>query len=316
MRTKSRMISVASVLAAALLAGCSNYQPYGQPGYYGFGQPAPIYNPPAGSFAVPGTMQGPATPVAPSGGGPFVPPNDPQARFPGSDGTFDPATDVGSSPDDNLVPEYDDPGDFGSSNGGGFGGSPNFEDDSRLDDFNDGPPATDDFGTDFNDDFGDDDFGSDAFGDDDFGDSTSNYPLPYDDRGGVQLDGIESVDADAFEQPLHLQPTTAPAHLQETSVRTERPNPYDYDRVRLSWIRGTIDHDEQTDTWNVIYSVRPEPRDEFGGSLTVTGRPELFRALESGDVVLAEGTVDRTTVDPLGKPVYRVDHLVALQPAE
>lgn len=330
MRTKSRTISVASTLVAAMAAtvaiGCSSSPNYGNPGYYGYGQP--VYTAPGGSYVQPGTV----TPVAPSGGQ-FVPPNDPSATnigF-GDAPTFDPATDVTPQPDDNLVPEYRDPGNLDSA-GGGFDDepTPRFEDDAGFDDFGNG--GFDDKGFD---DKGFDDGGFDDGGFDDgaFDETSSRLPLPYDDPAAAQLHGMEtareanntSYEAADFEQPISLQPTSAPvrervrlapagrAQLEETSIRTPAPNPYDHD-PGFQWIRGVADHDEATDSWSVMYSLRPDADDEFGGSLTIVGDDESLAALESGMVVAARGTIARSTKDAFGKPVYRIESISQLVP--
>ncbi len=126
--------------------------------------------------------------------------------------------------------------------------------------------------------------------------------------------------SDEFVPPIEIastgkDPAAQSSAIQLTSAvdQMAEPNPYDYDRAQFTWLRGVVDFDEIAGEWSIIYSLRPEADDEFGGSLTLA-RSQLLSGLQNGDVVLVEGRVDRQTQDHLGKPSYLARHLARLKP--
>ena len=53
--------------------------------------------------------------------------------------------------------------------------------------------------------------------------------------------------------------------------------------------------------------------DRVGGSIVIEGAGQL-ETLQNNDVVLVEGEVDARRLDAFGKPMFRVDRLVRLEP--
>ena len=126
----------------------------------------------------------------------------------------------------------------------------------------------------------------------------------------------EGTNTDKFVAPPI--PPVAAADTDSTSpespvVRGQAPNPYKYDSENYRWLRGVVDYDEKSQTWNIIYDVDPDPNDEFGGSIVLSGA-DRFGKIKNGDVVLVNGGIDRKNLDELGKPQFRGEKLEKLVP--
>jgi hypothetical protein len=139
----------------------------------------------------------------------------------------------------------------------------------------------------------------------------------------IKLTGSNKADEPGepgrFQQPKSatpIAPAAAPAKGGSSTTidppgapmsnATGAPNPYAYDRERYTWLRGKVDYDEGTRSWQIIYSLNGN--DKFGGSLTLADDPKL-KKLQNDDVVLVEGKVDESRKGDRGKPVYKIDNL-------
>jgi hypothetical protein len=129
----------------------------------------------------------------------------------------------------------------------------------------------------------------------------------------TQRSSTTTAGSDPFDAPVPTKAVGAPRMFSVTEANYVQPNPYDFDRKNYRWLRGVVDYDEEDRTWNIIYSMNPEPKDEFGGSITLVN-DNRFQVLKTGDVVYLEGRVDSKATDHTGKPRYRVDHLAPLVP--
>lgn len=286
-------ISLGILLVSA--TGCFSYNPYGYG--YGYGNqgyavppggmaPSPVY--PQGATlmpptAVPGTATQAYNPPPADVGSydgqlPKWQPSPQSAAPQGSGDAF------GDSNGNNPVPDYRSPGDANSEPTGG-----------------------------------------DAFGDE----ATSS---PFGEQSGVELQGIETQAQNggvtlgepvaAYSDELAQGDGSFAEPVPYTAVSTTRtlatnngnsPNPYDYDRKNYDWLRGVVDFDERSRTWNLIYDLTPEADDEFGGSITLVDDPQL-NVLRNEDVILVEGQIDETQRDELGKPKYRFEQFSRLVP--
>ena len=117
---------------------------------------------------------------------------------------------------------------------------------------------------------------------------------------------FEEPDAESFQEPFRPASNTV-------STPTARPNPYDYDRENYTWLRGVVDYDTTHQTWHIIYNLRPDKDDRYGGSSTLSDSPQLS-SLQPNDIVLVEGRFDANSRDNIGKPTYRIDHVARLVP--
>lgn len=142
------------------------------------------------------------------------------------------------------------------------------------------------------------------------------------DASGSRFDDVSSIepngpaaDSEQFTSPITLQTAAQTRVLSEQAGSPEgaRPNPYGYDQRNYRWLRGVVDYEKEDGSWNIIYSLRPDPQDEFGGSLRLVGNEQLA-GLSNDDVVLVEGHIDPDQADSFGKPQYRVEHLARLVP--
>jgi hypothetical protein len=121
----------------------------------------------------------------------------------------------------------------------------------------------------------------------------------------LEFDSSNEID-NGFVSPI---PVTIDSESVITAGgETEQLNPYDYDRKNYQWLRGKMDFDEQDQTWHIIYSLRPDQKDRFGGSITLIDHPDLSK-LQNDDVVLLEGKVDSDSLDRSGKVKYRIEKL-------
>lgn len=157
-----------------------------------------------------------------------------------------------------------------------------------------------------------------------FDNSTAVEP-PATDSSRIKLTGSNKGDG-LDEPPRFQQPKTAvpiapapgapakggsstviePSGSTPMSSNTGTPSPYAYDAKAYTWLRGKVDYDEGTKTWQIIYSL--DGKDKFGGSLTLGNDPKLTR-MRNDDVFLVEGRVDGTRKTDRGKPVYRVENV-------
>jgi hypothetical protein len=122
--------------------------------------------------------------------------------------------------------------------------------------------------------------------------------------------GPRVVEQDPHLMPIPVQ-TVSAAETEEGASVAGQPNKYDHDRESFAWLRGVVDFDEEDGTWNIIYDIKPEAEDRFGGSMTLI-TDDRFQSLQDQDVVLVEGFVDAKHRDRLGKPAYRVERLAKL----
>lgn len=130
----------------------------------------------------------------------------------------------------------------------------------------------------------------------------------------VRLAGAERTASDnepkRFRPPAgarELPVSNGPAEQTAAGKSPAGPNPYDYDKQNYTWLRGTIDFDKTTRTWQIMYSLNPQ--DKFGGTLTLADSPQFEqKKLRDNDVVLVEGRLDSAT-DGAGKPRYRIRKL-------
>lgn len=267
-------------LTLILLSGCHTYSPYGYgyPGTYappGAVMPQQSFPapPPGATYAPGGTLGSPA---------PAPAPNQQQFRMPTTPG--------GSGGD---APGWDGNSQGGASNSeGGPVPAPH------------GDPA--------------DLPGSGAFNERSSRPQISQVSgVEEDEPKRVQSAGIETASAsspasdgpDEFQEPLEAAPVAAP----ETRTAASSPNPYDYDPVSYSSLRGVVDFDEADKSWHIIYNVTPNEKDKLGGGVRLLPHPAL-KTLHNGDVVLIEGKVDYANRDRGGKPQYQISHLARLTP--
>lgn len=286
-------------LCGLALAGCYSpyryapYSPYGSgipmyspqpvPVQPQFGAPTPVYPdggfPPAGGTFPPGTSGGTLSPTPdPNSGGTFPPSNG------GFNPTLPPTNGSGASgtgtSNGGLVPYYGDPDTLPRPNGG----NNVFEGNST--------PFTQDGA---------------SFQPDNNAESVSRVQYkPGTVTRELQLTAHQAAPAEtAAVSPV--APETAPAPAAEPATR--EPNPYGYDAVGYSWLRGVVDFDEQQNAWVLIYNPTPGDRDLYKGHITLIENGEL-KKLQNNQVVLVEGQVDAAVCDAAtGKPQYRVTKL-------
>jgi hypothetical protein len=287
--------------------GCYSHYPssvYGPRGYPGF-----YSTPPGGQIPQGGTIISPGLP--PQGSGATLSPGA------NSYGSQSPANSVGST--NRWQPKSDAPA-FNADRDG----VPASEADKPVPDYNDPTSfnglAPRPFNTD--DDFRD----TNRFGDEDAnkgkesGGAASNRPFGETDENESPFDGAATngTNDDPFVSPLiPLTPVSTIRDVADGSSTTQgkKPNPYKFDRQTFRWLRGVVDYDDEAKTWNIIYSLRPDPKDKFGGSIALLGA-DRFGTLNNNDVVLVEGGVDVDHLDAFGKPQFRVDRLERLKPIE
>ena len=89
-----------------------------------------------------------------------------------------------------------------------------------------------------------------------------------------------------------------------------RSIPFGHD-PQYRWIQGTVDFDDASNTWSVMYDDHPDDKDQLGGDLTLADHPKL-RTLRPGDVVRFEGMISDQEEDARQKPVYRITSIKKL----
>lgn len=281
MHTTSRLAG-AALFGALLCVGCAHptYSPYGYGGYGGYGPTyAPGYAP---SYAQPQYL-------GPSNGPTYVPQSTPSAGSP---------TPLSKPPTTNsplnLRPNPTSPSDtdapsFNPNPPGSNRPVPNPRD--PLDELNGSNPGA-----------------SAALP----RSAPTTAQLPTFERGGlaaaappVVADIVQTsggAEPDPFEAPSRL-PTDLDANPMGPPA--EENALYQYDGQTYKWLKGTVDYDALSRTWSLIYNLKPEISDRYGGSFTLSAHPDLA-AFQSGDVVLIEGLVDPKAKDATGRPIYTI----------
>lgn len=131
-----------------------------------------------------------------------------------------------------------------------------------------------------------------------------NQQQPF--TGGTS--GVGAPEPRKFQPPKDagLLPDASKSPVINDTKTPKKLSPYDYDQKLYTWLRGRLDYDETTKTWQLMYSLNAG--DKYGGVLTLNDDPRL-KKLRSGDVVLVEGKIDETKKDSLNKPRYLVQDL-------
>ena len=307
-------------LTLLTLFGCQAYSPYGYGSGYGYSPPGTYRMPPAGY--APGTTVVPGT-VQPRDGNL----GQPGSLKPNSSGLNAPIPGTGSAASINKTPVFE------ANRGTGTGFLPNenpvpkpkIPESSGFPDTSGGTGKTIPVGGTENPAKG----ASDVFpsGTSPFGSGTAISPST--DSARIKLTGSGNEDS---KQPASREPATQePARFQPpksaTPIPTPQggsstiikppagtpmsnaagtPNPYDYDKTGYTWLRGKVDFDQKTKSWQIIYSL--SGKDKFGGSLILGDNPKL-KDLQNDDVVLVEGRLDTVRKDDRGMPIYKIDHM-------
>ena len=296
MRTQQWAFCIVSGLTVMTVVGCyshypaSVYGPGGPPGAYQV-QPGGVY-PQGGSYVLPAApLQGSGASLGPGATFQSQSPtaSDSTNRWQSSGGDA-PAYDSspgGATHDhgDNPVPDYRDPVD---STGNGFDEPDDFGDTNRFE--SDAPPTR----------------GREPMSPFDSEDDNSS---PFDESAASSGDDLPYVSVES-----ELTPVTVVSAATDSAPAANRPSPYKYDRKEFRWLRGVVDYDSEAGTWNIIYDVEPDAEDEYGGSISLSG-VDRSEPLKNGDICLAEGEVDLKRLDAFGKPMFRVDRLTPLEPA-
>ncbi len=248
--------------------------------------PTPVYPngtfPPAGSTFGPTTPNGTLSPTPdPGAGGTFPPSNGGgfgNQPYNGFDPSLPPTT-GGSSNGTGLVPNYGDPGTLPRSGSGTFGNE-----------------NTTPFGPD-----------GASFQQDSSAESVSRVQFkPGTQTRELQLTAHQTAPAESTAVTT-VSTEEAPAPPAEPAQR--KPNPYGYDAVGYSWLRGLVDFDETQKAWVLIYNPTPSDRDLYKGHITLIDNGQL-KKLQNNQVVLVEGQVDANLCDAAtGKPQYRVQKM-------
>jgi hypothetical protein len=123
------------------------------------------------------------------------------------------------------------------------------------------------------------------------------------------------ADHEPFESPMRPASSggaTVAARTASLATPSNLPNPFAHD-VKFTWLRGIVDFDPQDQRWVIVYSADPEGNDRYGGCLTLSDHAVL-KLVKPGDVVYVEGTVDESSLDQHGKPIYRIDAIKKMKP--
>ncbi len=313
------VVCVPVLLAAG---GCYSYpySPYG-PGYYGgvystppagIVQPGTPYAPPGGFQ--PGLQSNPGQyPTEVQPGDSWQQPSGPSG-FPSDPPSFD-SNNNNRPPDGNLVPLPTDPTTPSFSNPEPFNSTPQ-PFDSNAEPFNSNEPYRSnqpfDGGQQYDPPRNNSTFDTDGavpFGTDGVQHTPSRQSFQ-----SVNQVQQASHQNEVFQQPVKADKVVT-RHLAATTARTEtpEPSPFSYDRKAYRWLRGVVDFDAKDQTWNIIYSIDPDPSDPYGGSITLVD-DALLSGLKDDDRVLVQGRVDKNSYDRFGKPQYRVEHLGRIVP--
>jgi hypothetical protein len=107
--------------------------------------------------------------------------------------------------------------------------------------------------------------------------------------------------ADSSKDMIPIEPKMADARGSEMPAAS----PYDYDRTSYSYLRGRVDFDTKTRSWQVIYNPNPDSHDPYGGAFELVEHPKLS-TLHSGDFVFVQGRVNPDKMDHRNKPKYEI----------
>lgn len=283
------------LIPLVMIAGCTSYHPYGRypgaqtyPQYYGNGYNQPVPNgtmmPNNATLGTPGAING--TPGPGATGAPGAT-NGPAAAqpIPKTQAKREEVAPFGS---EKPVPNYKDPvkvdgGPMKSDFGNGSTAPPAKQPDGNVSPFGSGAatgtPSDNRVQL----------AGSQQFA----GTQPSTAGQPG--NGDSRFAAPKTIDT-----PSNAQPIGSAAPGQPT------PDPYGYDAKNYTWLRGKVDYDQGSKSWQIIYSL--DGKDPYGGALTLADHPRL-KSFRNDDVAYIEGELD-TSAGP-GKPRYkilRVDH--------
>ena len=318
----------------------------GQPAYGGggFGQPAPQPAPGYGPQPIPGGVPAGGTYIPSSPGSvPTLPA--PDGGFGGAPagGGFDDGGDFGDYDGGGFDDDFGQPGagsggdpyyggdtgGFGSSPQGGGSAVPNYTDPlDNPDAFDrgspggtgvdnlDGPGGAFDPPPGYQDPLPEDFNSSSAAP---AGGPTATAPDPFGPGGnprrpapvgfGAAPQGRPVAANDAFVRPASAeipQPLSQPA-----SHAGPQTGDRGYDAAGYTWLTGMLEHDPNGGpggTWTLTYDLTPDPRDRFGGFMTLADPRGLLAGWENEHlVVLVRGAPDPAAgTDGRGRPRYRL----------
>jgi hypothetical protein len=281
MISRQIMLRVACISFIAINAGCYSHNPYG----HGYGYPGN-----SGGYPQGGVIQ------APGGFAPSVVPESTYQQ--GNSPTLAPTNDDnfgGSGNFNDNAPTFDNE----SSGNGDSGGVPYNPNDNE--DLQDSGNNTFEYDKDDLSSPGDDE--GDFFKDD----PTGSLPINKD------VEQVAYSSAKKFKQPKRFQPITNAIPIKKkVANKLKSTSPYGYDKVQYSWLRGVVDYDSENQSWHIMYNIKPEADDQFGGEFAMVSHPGLEK-LKNGDVVLVKGYVDDSDRDAFGKVIYQVEELVPLK---
>lgn len=278
--------SLKKLMLVGLLAPAGCYSPYGNQSPYGYqpyGQPYqpaypgnPVYTAPPGQPYVPGgSTPGTGSPT------PITPPSTYDTPGGGSSGgnapTFDPNPPSGSSGGNRVVPNPEDDlapaGGPAATNPGGL--TPTASQRDSLE---------------------------------------SSFEQESNQNNAPARPARISEEEDPFEMPERTSSSQSGVFQNVNYVAPpEGLNPYGRDTKHANpeWLRGILEYDRQTKTWQITYAGNPDPRDRNGGSITLAKHPDLSLC-RSGDIVLVEGAIDGSQTDARGKAIYLLDKVTPL----
>lgn len=130
--------------------------------------------------------------------------------------------------------------------------------------------------------------------------TTSDSPAELVSSSRVPAEGPQLIHNDALV-------LTAASSESPTNAKTPPAALFGFDRDNYQWLRGTVDYDEEEETWFVIYNLAPDEHDVYQGGLTLTAEEATLAQLKNGDHVLLEGRVDQQKLDRRNAPVFHVE---------
>lgn len=165
-----------------------------------------------------------------------------------------------------------------------------------------------------------------GLGDDGYGSGSSDLGTGYgaDNSGMVPRPrGDEMFEADGTSGAVDsTEPFGSTASVDVSTAAYGQANAisgikkFGYSRSDYSWLRGIVSPDNEVPrTYNITYSLKPEVGDEYEGNFVLVPDARLAQ-LRTGDIVEVRGRIDRVTLTPLGKPMYRIDQMRKLTPQE
>jgi len=149
-----------------------------------------------------------------------------------------------------------------------------------------------------------------------FNESAADAPFGENGALGASVETNNLVSAeqgDSFVRSADFNQPMAAATQSNDETANRPAIPFDYDRENYTSLCGVVDYDPSDKTWNIIYSMKPDSTDRYGGSMTLIDNGGLGN-LRDGNVVLVNGTVDANALDRFGKPSYRIEQLNRLVP--